>query len=89
MQQVSQERCAAELEVMILAFDLRQASEQTFTSFQFLAHFFRQVIGRPQVAQGFEGRERLFPLNESVPRVMPDCSGVGRTLDFAVPAGQR
>jgi hypothetical protein len=41
---------------MVLAFDLRQAAEQNFTSSQFLAQFFRQVIGRPQVVQVLVGR---------------------------------
>jgi len=50
---------------------LRQASEQNFTSSQFFAHFLRQVIGRPQEVQGFEGREHLLPLKEVVTRVMP------------------
>ena len=36
--------------------DRRQASEQYFTSFQFFAHFFRQIIGRPQMAQDLVGR---------------------------------
>jgi hypothetical protein len=34
----------------------RQTSEQYLTSSQFLAQRLRQVIGRPQVAQGFTGR---------------------------------
>jgi hypothetical protein len=51
----------------------RQASEQYFTSSQFLDHFLRQVIGRPQLAQGFEGRWRLLPLKE-VSRVMRNGS---------------
>ena len=42
---------------------LRQASEQNFTSSQFFAHFFRQVIGRPQTVQGLEGSDCLLPLN--------------------------
>jgi hypothetical protein len=62
LQQVAQDRCVAGLEATVLEFDLRQASEQTFTSFQFFAHFLRQVISRPQVAQGLVGRYRLLPL---------------------------
>ena len=34
----------------------RQRSLQYSTSSQFFAHFFRQVNGRPQVAQVFVGR---------------------------------
>ena len=55
---------------------LRQMSEQYFTSSQFFAHRFRQVIGRPQAAQGFEGRQRLLPLNDGVSRVMSRCMDV-------------
>jgi hypothetical protein len=40
----------------------RQASEQYFTWSQFFAHFRRQVISRPQVAQRFEGWDCLLPL---------------------------
>jgi len=36
--------------------DARQASEQRFTSSLFFAQRLRPVIGRPQVAQGLEGR---------------------------------
>jgi hypothetical protein len=47
----------------VLAFDLlRQASEQYFTSFQFLAQFLRQLISRPQIAQILVGNEDLLPL---------------------------
>jgi hypothetical protein len=41
-----------------------------------LAHRFRQVIGRPQLAQGFDGRERLLPLNEEKSRVIAHRSCV-------------
>jgi hypothetical protein len=41
-------------------------SEQYFTSCQFFVHRFRQVIGRPQVAQGLVGRKRLLPLNAAI-----------------------
>jgi hypothetical protein len=58
----------------------RQASEQYFTSAQFLAHRLRQVIGRPQVAQGLLGRERLLPLNEGVAGIMHYCSGAAAGL---------
>jgi hypothetical protein len=47
--------------------DPRQASEQYFTSSQLRAHRFRQVIGRPQVAQGLVGRWRLLPLKGVMP----------------------
>ena len=40
----------------------RQASEQYFTCAQFFAHRLRQVISRPQVAQGLLGSEALLPL---------------------------
>ncbi len=41
----------------------RQACEQNFTSFQLCAQRLRQVIGRPQAAQGLPGSDRLLPLN--------------------------
>jgi len=41
---------------------LRQASEQYFTSSQFLAQFFRQVISLPQATQGLLGKYDLLPL---------------------------
>lgn len=34
----------------------RQRSEQNFTSFQQRSHFLRQEKGRPQPAQGLDGR---------------------------------
>lgn len=40
----------------------RQASEQYFTSSQFLAQVLRQLIKRPQFTQGFVGNAALFPL---------------------------
>jgi hypothetical protein len=39
----------------------RQASEQYSTASQLRAHARRQVIVRPQTAQGLEGREDLLP----------------------------
>jgi len=44
-----------------VTFDFRQASEQYFTSSQFLAQDFRQVMGRPQALQGLLGRKLLLP----------------------------
>ena len=41
----------------------RHASEQYFTSSQFLAHDFRQVISLPQTKHSLLGKEALFPLN--------------------------
>jgi hypothetical protein len=41
---------------------LRQASEQYFTSSQFLAQLLRQVMARPQAAQGLLCRADLLPL---------------------------
>jgi len=63
---------------------LRQMSEQYFTSLQFLAQHLRQVIGRPQVAQGFEGSDCLLPLKAGVARVMPHCSAVATGLGSGV-----
>jgi len=40
----------------------RQASEQYFTSSQFLAQDLRQVISLPQTTQVLLGRNDLFPL---------------------------
>jgi len=40
----------------------RQASEQYLTSGQFFAQALRQLIGRLQWAQGFEGSAVLLPL---------------------------
>jgi hypothetical protein len=45
---------------------LRQASEQYFTSLQFLAQLLRQTMSRPQTKQGFEGNDALLPLNPLV-----------------------
>jgi hypothetical protein len=39
----------------------RQASEQWRTSAQFFAQRFRQVMGRPQAAQGLDGKPALLP----------------------------
>lgn len=47
----------------------RQASEQYFTSSQFFAQLFRQVISRPQVTQTLLGKLALLPLK-------PDCGGI-------------
>lgn len=43
-------------------FPLRQALEQYFTSSQFLAQALRQLMGRPQRAQGLVGSAALLPL---------------------------
>lgn len=40
----------------------RQASEQYFTSAQFLAQLLRHVISRPQATQGLLGNAALLPL---------------------------
>jgi hypothetical protein len=40
----------------------RQASEQYFTSCQFLAQLLRQVMSRPQARQGLLGKDDLLPL---------------------------
>jgi len=40
----------------------RQASEQYFTSAQFLAQLLRQTMSRPQTRQGLLGSEALLPL---------------------------
>jgi len=42
---------------------LRQASEQYFTSSQFLAQARRHVMGRPQTAHNLLGSDSLLPLN--------------------------
>lgn len=55
--------CLAELPLAGRAgFFVRQASEQYFTSAQFLAQLLRQVISRPQVTQILLGKPALFPL---------------------------
>ena len=41
---------------------VRQASEQYFTSAQFLAQLLRHVISRPQVTQILLGSDALVPL---------------------------
>jgi hypothetical protein len=40
----------------------RQASEQYLTSSRFFAQALRQLIGRPQCAQGLVGTAALLPL---------------------------
>lgn len=45
-----------------LGFFARQASEQYFTSAQFLAQLLRQVISRPQVTHILLGSDDLLPL---------------------------
>lgn len=45
-----------------VGFLARQASEQYFTSAQFLAQLFRQLISRPQVTQTLLGSDDLLPL---------------------------
>ena len=44
------------------AFLARHASEQYFTSAQFLAQLLRQVMSRPQATQGLLGSAALLPL---------------------------
>jgi hypothetical protein len=48
------------MELLRLPFNERHLSEQYFTSAQTFSHFFRQVNGRPQVAQIFEGSSDFF-----------------------------
>ena len=48
---------------MLEGFLALQASEQYFTSAQFLAQLLRQVISRPQVTQTLLGSADLLPLN--------------------------
>ena len=43
-------------------FRARQASEQYFTSAQFLAQLLRQTMSRPQTWQGLLGSPALLPL---------------------------
>jgi hypothetical protein len=45
-----------------LALSARQRSLQYNTLSQFLAQLLRQVMARPQTAQGFCGKSCLFPL---------------------------
>jgi hypothetical protein len=42
----------------------RQASEQYFTSAQFLAQLLRQTMSRPQTRQGLLGSAALLPLKQ-------------------------
>ena len=49
------------------AFLARHASEQYFTSAQFLAQLLRQVISRPHATQGLLGSADLFPLKPITP----------------------
>jgi hypothetical protein len=52
-------------------FFARQASEQYFTSSQFLAQLLRQVIALPQVWQVLLGSDDLLPLNPTAqPKVL-------------------
>jgi hypothetical protein len=50
----------------------RQASEQYFTSAQFLAQRRRQLMGRPQPSQGLLGKAALLPRKEGVRDVMEE-----------------
>ena len=52
---------------------LRQASEQNFTSAQFLAQLLHQVITRPQATQGLLGRCCLLPLKLTTESSCPAC----------------
>jgi hypothetical protein len=51
---------------VFLALSARQRSLQYSTMSQFLAQLLRQVIARPQTAQGFCGKSCLFPLKPEV-----------------------
>jgi len=57
----------------------RQASEQYFTSSQLRAQRRRQVMGRPQAAQGLLGRAALLPRN----------AGASGVIGNALPPGAR
>jgi hypothetical protein len=59
----------------------RQASEQNFTSSQVRAQRRRQVIGRPQAAQGLLGRAALLPRNAGARGVIGNV--LGRDGDVA------
>jgi len=48
----------------VLGAALRQASEQYFTSSQFLAQLLRQLMSFPQTMQGLTGKKDLLPLND-------------------------
>ena len=54
----------------------RQASEQNFTSSQLRAQRRRQVIGRPQAAQGLLGRAALLPRNAGAGGVIGNALGL-------------
>ena len=53
----------------------RQASEQYFTSAQFLAQLLRQTMSRPQTKQGLLGSAALLPL-KPVAAAMPLAQAV-------------
>ena len=48
--------------LLLPLFRARQASEQYFTSAQFLAQLLRQTMSRPQTWQGLLGSAALLPL---------------------------
>ena len=48
--------------MLLPLFRARQASEQYFTSAQFLAQLLRQTMSRPQTWQGLLGSAALLPL---------------------------
>jgi hypothetical protein len=48
----------------------RQASEQYFTSAQFLAQLRRQLMARPHRKQGLLGSAALLPRNETLRNVI-------------------
>ena len=59
----------------------RQRSLQYSTLSQFLAQLLRQVMARPQTAQGFWGKSCLFPLKPEGERmVFSKTSGGGDNL---------
>ena len=66
----------------------RHASEQYFTSSQFLAHFFRQVMTRPHAAHGLLGRYCLLPRNGGSGRVMRRFVRPGADPPMATRIGQ-
>ena len=51
------------------------ASEQYFTSAQFLAQLLRQVISRPQARQTLLGSAALLPLNPDIWGISSACCG--------------
>ena len=71
----------------VLFFCARHASEQYFTSAQFLAQLLRQVISRPQATQCLLGRVALLPLKPVWPMSIQRVVVVMR-VGAVVPAAQ-